>query len=861
MSTGPLAHFCKGEGGASVYSPPGVNPQHWRRYGGGARGEIWIDPVGSGDFRRITPVAGNISSPLLCAGRVYFVFDDDGKPNLFSCDLEGLDLRRQTSHEEFAVHSPATDGARIVYCAGADLYVLDPHDGPTRIDIGLAELPEGRRKQSLPVGKDLRDVDGSGRDESIACCAFGSVFEYTAAELDVKKIKLPGYCSHVSYLHDGRLLVVRREAAGDKLIIVSADRGRHGNVRTDRELGRILTLAAPASGSFVLVTNNRQQVLSINVESGATVMLDNSTHRAVEQADISDDGTLCVYALPAAFHRTILRVAQTDGGGIVWETDPPLADFSPSFRPDGSVLFLSLQTRAEPDYELFTTVNLLTPPVEGDAGSVRGTWRVRRLPAPEASFAQAASVHGEAVLLLRPEARAAGGFKGNGQPTPLSQGGGELRLWGVVADRICNFGSEGFVTQAGSELRAWRIQEGELVSHTFEVEPASFHVEFMPGRLWQAAFRDAWRLAAEHVFPAALEASGWDEVGRGYATLVERVCAGRDFVGLLNEMLGRLGLSHAFAREPRGRTSKRQGLLGVEVEFDETAAAWRVNRVPRFDGRVRPPWGLADPAGGAVEGELLVSIDGQALSEQRSPHSQLVGKAGRRVRYELEGPGGSRREAVFDALADERPLHYAAWVFERRRLVSEMTGGAVVYTHLPDVSPKTRADVERWLWCHEEARALIVDVRYNEGGTYGGEIAELLSRRPIAFVRTRWSAERALPAGAGVRPVAVLTNRFTSSGGELLAETLRQLAGGRVVGEQTFGGGIGNTFSRWLADGSSLLLPEIEIARPHEWARVENRGVLPDVSVDWQEKPAPHDPCLLKALRELDALHGTREAT
>src|SRR5262249_13569622 len=171
----------------------------------------------------------------------------------------------------------------------------------------------------------------------------------------------------------------------------------------------------------------------------------------------------------------------------------------------------------------------------------------------------------------------------------------------------------------------------------------------------------------------------------------------------------------------------------------------------------------------------------------------------------------------------------AAWVHARERLVARATRGQAGYLHIPDVNERARTDVERWVWCHEAARGVVVDLRFNESGLYGGEIAEFLGRPAIPRVRPRWSGARAIPVGSGLRPIAVLTNRFTVSGGELLAETLRLLASATIIGERTFGGALGQTKRRALPDGFELLLPEIEVTAPDQWARIENHGVVPDI--------------------------------
>ena len=114
-------------------------PANWKRYRGGTAGRLWVGPATAiapgapradgpvpDPFRRVlADLPAQFGSPMILGGRLAFISDHEGTGNIYSCALDGSDLRRHTDHDGWYARQASTDGRRIIYARGGELWLLD----------------------------------------------------------------------------------------------------------------------------------------------------------------------------------------------------------------------------------------------------------------------------------------------------------------------------------------------------------------------------------------------------------------------------------------------------------------------------------------------------------------------------------------------------------------------------------------------------------------------------------------------------------------------------------------------------------------------------------------------------------------
>jgi tricorn protease len=893
---GPVSDVAVETAGVALLTGAYREPAQWKRYRGGTAGKLWVRPAGAdGGFTRLLgAVAGQFTSPMLVGGRLAFLSDYEGTGNLYSCALDGSDLRRHTDHDGAYARNASTDGERIVYHCAGDVWLLDSlgAEEPRRLEFGLSS-PTARVPRLISAEDHLGDLSCDHSGQASAIEVRGTVHWLTHREGPARALSVvPGVRARLPRVlgRTGEVAWVT-DAEGADAIEITAAGGAAAGTSPRRlaagAIGWVAGMAAAPDGSALAVAAHDGRMLSVDVASGRVTELASSDNGVVTGLAWSPDSAWLAWSHPGPEPLRRLRMVRVaDPGTVVDVTDGRFTDSDPAFTADGKYLaFLSVRS-FDPVYDAQVfdlsfpygcrpyLVSLAAqtpspfaplpggrpvggrhderagrdgepdaapPPVTVDAEGLPG--RVTAIPVEESRYSSLRAVKGGLAWLREPVA----GNLGEGGPRPgddaprpsLEHFDLDAQRCSGLADELDWFEVSGdgtaLLTSDHGKLcvvPATRKPDPDNPADRVAVDKSRARYLADPAALWQNAYAEAGRVIRHEFWTADLSEVDWDDVLESYRPLLDRIAGANDFADLMWEVLGELGTSHAYVLPADdGEDEPKVGLLGADLDRDADGH-WTVTRVlPGETSDPRARSPLAAPGAQVREGDTLLAIDGRPL-DGAGPGPLLVGAADKPVELTI-GPatGGEARQAVVVTLGEERRLRYQDWVAGRRQRVRELGAARIGYLHIPDMMSVGWADFHRDLHTEMERDALIVDLRSNGGGHTSQLVIEKLARRVIGWNVPRGRRPLTYPFDAPRGPVVALADEFAGSDGDIVTAAIKTLGLGPVVGTRTWGGVIGIDGWHELVDGTRITVPRYPFwLEGYGWT-VENHGVDPDVEV------------------------------
>ncbi len=688
-----------------------VPGSHAKRYTGGAAQSIWVFREGEKEAEPLTAdYPGTSRTPIWWENRIYFASDRDGTMNIWSMDESGGGLRQHTFHSGWDVKTPAHHAGRIVYQAGADLYVYDiAGDTDRLVPIRLASDFDQARERWVTGPVDyLTSAHVSPDGDRLVLTSRGRVFVAPVRQGRLVEATRRNGVRYrdARFMPDGENLLFLSDETGEyEFWMVAADGvGEPSRITGDAEVFRYEGVPSP-DGRYIAYTDKNHELWVRNISGSRVLKVASSMEGDIFDLAWSPDSKWLAYVEGPANWNSQVKIYSLDKGAISEVTTDRAQSYSPAWSPDGRwIYFLSDRhfesvTRSpwgtrqpEPFLDKATKIYMVSLK-KGERSPFR--------PDDETLKAEKGETQEGGGDAEKDDAE--GGKKGDGDEVhvDIDLDGLETRLMEVpvapgnysdlsMTGKHLYWMEASTAVEPKTSLKALKISNEDIdvkvVIDDIEIydlssdlkkvmvrKKGSFYVfdasgdapgdpsktavdlsdwafSVEPREEWRQMLVDAWRMERDFFYDRNLHGVDWKAQLERHLPLVERVNDRHELNDLIGHLISELSALHMFVWGGdirEGDDDISPASLGALLTRDERAGGYRIDHIYRSDPDY--PDGLsplAQPDLSVSEGDVILSINGVPTLSAEHPGMLLRNQAGRQVLLRLRRTGSGEEENI-----------------------------------------------------------------------------------------------------------------------------------------------------------------------------------------------------------------------
>lgn len=871
------------EGGFCSYSPDGKQLAYnrvmrefrtWKYYKGGMADDIWIYNPEKKTVENITNNEAQDIIPMWIGDEIYFASDRDHTMNLFVYNTKTKQTAKVTNFTEYDVKFPSSFDNTIVFESGGYLYKMDATSKkPEKVNVALSSDNIYARTELKDGSKYITAASASPDGERLVVTARGEVFNLPADKGVTKNItRTPGaHDRDAQWSPNGEYIAYISDGTGETELYLQDTEGGEPVQLTKKNDSYIRSFEWSPDAKKIVYTDRRNRVNLLDVATrqvtnlsqsplgeayGVTFSPDNNwlaysrvSDNNFQRVYVYDIAAKQEYAITDKWYEAYSPVFSTDGKYLIFSS---ARDFNPTYgqtewnhvynNMNGVYLALLSKDTPSPFMETDATVTVKSAVSSKDASKKEEAKKDASVPLVKIDLDGIS----ERIIKLPLPGSYYRNFYSDGETVYYYTKGGTkvFNLKKQKEETICD---ASMTVTPGSKKALFVTNEDQLfvtdilagkadLSKPVNLSNMKVPVDYT--REWAQIFDEAWRAFRDGFYLENMHGKDWKAIKAKYAALLPYVKTRLDLNYIIGEMIGELGVGHAYVNpgDIEGPKRIQTGMMGAEVSRDKSGF-FRLEKIlpgASWSKELRSP--LAEPGIEAKEGEYIVAIDGVPTNSVKDMYILLVGKANVPTEISLNRKPelAGARKIVISPLVQEYSLYHYNWIQDNIKKVDKASNGKIGYIYIPDMGPAGLNEFSRYFYPQLDKEGLIIDDRANGGGNVSPMILERLSREPYRLTMRRGSSlTGTVPDAVQVGPKVCLINKYSASDGDLFPWGFRALGLGKLIGTRTWGGIIGISGPLPYIDGTDIRVPFFTSydAKTGDWI-IENHGVDPDILID-----------------------------
>lgn len=900
-------------GNSMAYTPIAPAHAQWKNYRGGRISNIWIYSFGDHSVNKLPQPEGgcNDTHPMWSGQKVYFLSDRNGEFNLFSYDVSSKEVIQLTFFNDFPIINASAGPGKIIFEKGGYLHVFDITTGTdNKLKVGIAaDLLELRPRFVQGVNY-IRSTDISPSGSRVVFDFRGDIITLPAEKGDPRNITqtTAAHEKYPSWSPDGKYIAYFSDASGEYNLIIKSQDGK-GDPKIFRLSGTgfyAFPKWSPDNKKICYVDNGRNLYL-LDVESGMTKKVDSDelylpgAFRMIF-GDWSSDSKWIVYTKVLKTNFKAVYLYSLDQNRSFAVTDGLSDATEPVFDPEGNYIYFLASTDAGPVVNWFdlsnqdmrmtsfiylvTLRNDITSPFakESDEEAVKSdktepekasdkSKKEAKTPSPEPEKTKLLRIDtdglmdriiafplragnyaslgtgapGEVLYIVRPsDPRGSAVLYRFDMKEKKDSEVMEIDSYIVSADRKKMFYRKG--QTMGITATGKKPEPGKGILNT-----GAISVKIDPPSEWAQIFDEAWRINRDYFYDPGMHGADWKAMKEKYSVFLPELSCRSDLNRLIQWMCSELSVGHH--RVGGGDRLNTPGSVGVGLlgaDYIISSNRYRIDKIYsglNWNPDLRSP--LTEPGLNIKKGDYILAVNGKDLTADKNIFSYFENTDGRITEITINNRPeytGSRVVKVVP-VGSEYGLRNRDWVEGNLKKVTEATNGQVAYVYVPNTSTQGHEYFKRYFFPQADRKAIIVDERFNGGGSIADYYIDILQRQHQSYWNMRYTNDLKTPSASIQGPKVMLIDETAGSGGDMLPWMFKKFRMGTLIGKRTWGGLVGTLGFPELMDGGVVTAPNLAIWTEEGFV-VENVGVYPDIEVE--QWPADiingRDPQLEKAI-------------